>query len=306
MKRGWQIAIRKLNRGEVHRLIIPRFILTLALIVSAGGGWILFSALHHLKSVEQLVQENKHLTEMVKIKDNQLQFFANRMSEIRDELHGIQKLNQFVEMKLGKIEEIQEGGLGGPMSRSPGRDAKRIVYLNSESEILDQLWTEVDELEEETRLEKAKSRALMRFFRSQSALLSAIPSLRPIEGGFISSPYGKRHDPFTGKYKMHTGIDLAHSNHVPVHATAEGIVVFAGWSDSYGNLVIIYHGFGLSTRYAHLHRIDISKGDWVKKGQTIGLLGKTGRAKGTHLHYEVRLEGRPINPYYFLPPQKKG
>nr|HPQ42047.1 M23 family metallopeptidase [bacterium] len=128
-----------------------------------------------------------------------------------------------------------------------------------------------------------------------------LPSIRPIQGGFISSAFGRRRDPFTGSMKMHTGIDLAHSSNIAVCATADGVVTQVKRSPTYGKIVGIYHGYGVYTLYAHLHRQDVSPGDRVTCGQQIGLLGNTGRSTHRHLHYEVRIEGRPVNPYYFLP-----
>ncbi len=253
-----------------------------------------------------LVNENRKLRENIRLKNSQMEFLAQRMGEVRNELSEIRSISREIEQELGRSKPEMQGGIGGPVKEVNRRDYQQIVFLNTENDLLDELWTEVEEIEQETILEKEKSNAFSRFLKSRSALLTSIPNMRPIEGGFISSVFGRRRDPFTGSIKMHTGIDLAHSQNVPVYATAEGVVMSSKYSPSYGKVVIVYHGFGLSTLYAHLHETNVKPGEWVGKGQVIGLLGSTGRSTHRHLHYEVRMEGRPVNPYYFLPTEYKG
>ena len=118
----------------------------------------------------------------------------------------------------------------------------------------------------------------------------------------ISSPFGYRKDPFTRQRRFHTGIDIAGPKKSPVVATAHGRVVFAGRNGNYGKTVIIDHGSGYQTRYAHLARIKTKKGKRVKRGEVIGKLGQTGRATGPHLHYEVRRNGKPVDPRPYLKP----
>jgi murein DD-endopeptidase MepM/ murein hydrolase activator NlpD len=280
--------------------MIPVYLL---LFVALSG--VVVSGLQGLHRLNHLQSEKTELEKELKLKHSQLAFMADRMSQIREELAGVRILSRNVEVQLGRNITPEEGGAGGPLKQINRRDVRQVAYMNSESELLDKMWTEIEEIEMETKLEHGKNASLYRFLSSQGALLRAVPSIRPINGGFVSSPFGRRNDPFTGALKMHTGLDIAHSNRVPVYATAEGIVTQTRWSESYGNLVTIYHGFGLSSRYAHLHRIDVQQGDWIDRGQPLGLLGSTGRSTHRHLHYEVRIEGRPVNPYYFLPHEKK-
>ncbi|MBL8805840.1 MAG: M23 family metallopeptidase [Rhodospirillales bacterium] len=109
-----------------------------------------------------------------------------------------------------------------------------------------------------------------------------------------------RRDPFNGQLAMHSGIDLSAPPRTPVLATAAGKVVTAGWSGEYGNLVEIQHDFGLSTRYGHLTRIDVRVGQRIERRQSVGLLGSTGRSTGPHVHYEVLVDGRAVDPIRFL------
>jgi murein DD-endopeptidase MepM/ murein hydrolase activator NlpD len=130
----------------------------------------------------------------------------------------------------------------------------------------------------------------------------AIPSARPIDRSVnFTSGFGVRSDPFRGRAAMHGGIDLAGPVGTPIYATADGIVGRSEWnSGGYGNLVEINHGQGIQTRYGHLSRRLVEAGTRVRRGQLIGLMGSTGRSTGSHLHYEVRIDGRAVNPVPFM------
>jgi murein DD-endopeptidase MepM/ murein hydrolase activator NlpD len=129
----------------------------------------------------------------------------------------------------------------------------------------------------------------------------AIPSTEPVHGTNFTSGFGVRSDPFKGRAAMHPGIDLAGPMGTPIYATADGTVGRAEWnSGGYGNLVEIDHGHGIQTRYGHLSRYIVSAGERVKRGQMIAYMGSTGRSTGSHLHYEVRLDGKAVNPIPFL------
>ncbi len=125
------------------------------------------------------------------------------------------------------------------------------------------------------------------------------PSLWPVYGRLMST-YGGRSDPFSGEGAFHSGVDLQANVGTPVHATADGVVTHAEWSGRYGRLVIIDHGNGMQTWYAHLSRFFCVPGQDIRQGQVIAYSGSSGRATGPHLHYEVRVGGTPINPYKYL------
>jgi murein DD-endopeptidase MepM/ murein hydrolase activator NlpD len=125
------------------------------------------------------------------------------------------------------------------------------------------------------------------------------PSLWPVNGT-LSSSFGGRTDPFSGEGAFHTGVDLATPSHTPVHVAADGVVVSAGWSGAYGKRIVVDHGNGLETYYAHLSQWLVVPGQEVRLGEVIGLSGATGRATSPHLHYEVRVRGTAVNPYKYL------
>ncbi len=301
MKSDFQLVIRSFRTGSIRRLTISRtslivsFISVIAvslLIVSAGVGFM---------DRGESAGEIARLRQELQNRDTQLAYFSDRMSQIREELDSARSLNLEVETELGRIEKLKSEGLGGPQNIEDVKNVRKVAYFNSESELLDKMWTEMEEIEQDVTFQQRRSQSLIRFLKSKSALVRAIPSIRPVTGGYISSDFGRREDPFSHSIKMHSGLDIVSPPRTPVAAAAEGIVIQCGWNGDYGRIVTLYHGFGLTTFYAHLNTIAVKSGDWVDQGHIIGSVGSTGRSTSSHLHYEVRIEGRAVNPEYFLP-----
>jgi len=140
---------------------------------------------------------------------------------------------------------------------------------------------------------------LTTFFEDQVLQLASTPTVWPTKG-YMSSPYGWRDDPFTGKRTFHHGIDIATSHGNSIYATADGTVIQARTDKIGGKTIKIKHMFGYVTIYCHLSKFLAKVGQKVKRGETIGLVGSTGKARGPHVHYEVQLNGKEKNPYYFL------
>ena len=132
------------------------------------------------------------------------------------------------------------------------------------------------------------------------ALEAALPSTWPGRGK-LTSGFGWRKNPFGKTWKFHAGIDIAGARGKPIYAAAPGVVVKAQYTDGYGRLVEIDHGYGISTFYAHCHALLVRKGAIVREGQQIATIGSTGRSTGPHLHFEVRLDGNPVDPMTYLP-----
>ena len=129
----------------------------------------------------------------------------------------------------------------------------------------------------------------------------AVPSDKPVKDAAFTAGYGVRSDPFRGRAAMHAGIDLAGPVGTPIYATADGIVSESGYHNGgYGNLVKLDHGRGIETRYGHMSAILVRAGQRVTRGQMIGRMGSTGRSTGSHLHYEVRIDTRAVNPIPFM------
>jgi murein DD-endopeptidase MepM/ murein hydrolase activator NlpD len=133
----------------------------------------------------------------------------------------------------------------------------------------------------------------------RNALAASTPSIWPAHG-WLSSTVGNRRDPINGGRDFHEGLDISADRGTPVYATADGTVSSAGYEGGYGNLVVLAHEYGLETRYGHLSKFLTTPGAKVKRGDIIGLVGSTGRSTGSHLHYEVRVNGRLLNPLQLL------
>jgi murein DD-endopeptidase MepM/ murein hydrolase activator NlpD len=187
-------------------------------------------------------------------------------------------------------------GIGGPSLKKPERTGKSVLELKGADLVF-----ALDSLSSQMDLQLGSYTEICSIFENKMDVLSRTPSIKPVKGR-ISSFFGLRQDPFTGQTKMHAGIDIVAPKGVPVYATAEGVVTFTGWYHGYGNLIRINHKL-YETRYAHLDRIDVRVGQKVKRGQTIGTNGRTGSATTNHVHYEVRVGGRPVDPMKFLYPE---
>jgi len=148
------------------------------------------------------------------------------------------------------------------------------------------------------RIEKNLN-TLVSFFEQRTKKLASTPTIWPATG-WLTSAFGKRTDPFTRKNAFHNGIDIAASFGNPIRTTADGFVSHVKREKIGGNVVIISHGGGYTTVYCHLSKFKVKPGQKVKRGDVIGLIGQTGKSLGPHLHYEVRVNGTPVNPYYHI------
>jgi murein DD-endopeptidase MepM/ murein hydrolase activator NlpD len=180
------------------------------------------------------------------------------------------------------------GGMGGPFEPIDGSasdsdeeagNAVSSEQADAQFRALFQTWKKLDMIEQ---------------------TVISIPSMQPVEKVAFTSQFGVRADPFRGTAAMHAGVDIPGAIGTPIYATADGVVSHAGRQGGYGNLVQLNHGRGIETRYGHLSKILVADNTRVHRGQIIGLMGSTGRSTGSHLHYEVRIDGRAVNPIPFL------
>jgi len=157
----------------------------------------------------------------------------------------------------------------------------------------------IDKAVKETQLKEQSVIELWESLSERQSLLNATPNIKPARG-WLTSGFGYRLNPFTGKNAMHAGLDIAAAPGSPVYAPADGVVIFASYDESYGKLVSIDHGYGVTTRYGHNSQIYVHVGQKVSKWDVISAVGNTGRSTGPHLHYEVRINGTPVDPINFI------
>ena len=243
----------------------------------------------HLRS--ELADSNRQLEEQRR----RLSGISGRIDEISGDLERIRnfdaKLRIMMNMEKDAPETIEPSGTSFaasyvPMHRQELAARKIQDFLSS--------------LQESARLEEISQQDLLRALREHKDTLASLPTIWPTTG-FISSPFGSRSSPFGGgRVQFHKGIDISSRSGTPIVATAEGTVRQAGRDGAYGNSVEVHHGSGLVTKYAHMQRFVVEQGEWVRRGQVLGYVGMTGRATGPHLHYEVRLNGVPVNPMRYI------
>jgi murein DD-endopeptidase MepM/ murein hydrolase activator NlpD len=162
---------------------------------------------------------------------------------------------------------------------------------------------QIDELNRASIHQKGEFESLLKSLEDQQNLLASTPAIRPIsrrEKSWVTSSFGFRRSPFTGQREFHQGFDISTRKGTTILATAEGVVTFAGKKGLLGNTVIIDHGHGMVTRYGHCSKFLKKRGEKVKRWEPIALVGNTGRSTGPHVHYEVHLNGIPVNPYKYI------
>ncbi len=219
--------------------------------------------------------------------------FQQTVDKLQDTIDNYENYAKKLNIMAGlKSEEILEGepGVGGP------DDSQQIGEI-SPPQILD-LENLNDISQKADRIEKNLD-TLTAIFEDQALQIASTPTIWPTKG-YMSSSYGWRDDPFTGKRAFHHGIDIATYHGNPVYATADGTVIQTANDKIGGNTIKIKHMFGYVTIYCHLSKFLVKVGQKVKRGETIGLVGRTGKAKGPHVHYEVQFNGKEKNPYFYI------
>lgn len=141
--------------------------------------------------------------------------------------------------------------------------------------------------------------ALKKYVAYQRSLMASQPTTWPVRG-WVTSRFGLRSSPFWEGVTFHQGLDIANEENISIKAPADGVVIFSGWQGTYGRLIVIDHGYGFSTRFGHLNRVLVNTNQRIKRGQVIAFLGNTGRSTAPHLHFEIRVNGVPVNPMKYL------
>ncbi|RLC31784.1 MAG: M23 family peptidase, partial [Deltaproteobacteria bacterium] len=188
-------------------------------------------------------------------------------------------------------------GVGGlvPDDIDPDMDSE-----GQRQAMLREMHSQLNILEAAFARQKEEFSSLLSSLHDKSRLLASTPSIRPIDGGWITSRFDYRISPFTGLREFHHGLDIAARIGTPVMAPADGTVIFSGKKGTLGNSIIIDHGNGIITRYGHLSKCMVKRGQTVKRGDLIGKVGNTGLSTGPHLHYEVRKHGVPVDPEKYI------
>jgi murein DD-endopeptidase MepM/ murein hydrolase activator NlpD len=192
-------------------------------------------------------------------------------------------------LMAGIEESLPEAGLGGVGGTTRLETAAPSLDIGASLQDMDQTVSALTE----------KSSRLQAFFEDQQVLLASTPSIWPVRG-YLSASFGNRKDPFTGMPDFHPGIDVSTPRGTQIIAPADGVVTYRGQRGAYGNALVVDHGYGIVTRYAHLDGFNTRPGQRVRRGDVIGFVGNTGRSTAPHLHYEVWVDDQLRNPIKFI------
>lgn len=280
---------------RVPRLFVYGLVLCFAMIVTAAV-WAVYKygdKVRETYKLASLEQENTVLRESVDKYSSDLEVLKRQVGQNFD----FQKKARLL-AGLDEIDEdVTEVGIGGPS----------FAYVRSLSLLDEDMQAKVETFEgsmgkllRQAKLQEDSYAAIIEVLSKEKELLDSTPSIRPVKHGFLSSRFGRRMDPFTGRLTYHRGVDYSVRKGASIYATANGVVAYAGKWSRFGLVVEISHGHGYTTRYAHVSKVFVKKGQHVKRGDVIARVGATGKATAAHLHYEVLKEGKHKNPLSFI------
>lgn len=308
MNRYFTLMVVPDRSSHVRRYrVATRVVVALLVVGLAFAGGIAGASVHYGRIIGRAAEATKLREENVSLKE-QLQLVAEKVASLDQQLERVERFDQ----KLRAITALSDpernlaiGPLGRPDGSPDPRSTSAIAAIAGANigtggpapveELEDRLEQLVGEA---TRNERSLSE-LHRYFEDQKNLLASTPSIFPARG-WMTSEFGSRSDPYTGESTAHHGIDIANAVGTPIVAPADGLVVFASMEGGYGKVLVLDHGYGVKTRYAHLSDFHTKVGEKVRRGQKVGALGNTGRSTGPHLHYEVRVNGIPENPLKYV------
>ncbi len=297
---GYTVVLVPDDNGNISRLYLSPVRLRRLVWAGIGVLAILVSAVGYSVYTIASLPERWRMEAQMEAQQIHMAALTTRLEKAESTMDRVQRLDRKLRVILGEPVDNDERtvlGVGGPSSNDL---AQFDAVLDRESRMeLARLDVKVEQADNLAKLQEMRLYDLDALMADQEARLDSTPSIWPTKG-WVTSTFGMRTSPFTGSRKMHEGIDIATRMGNPVVAAADGVVLFAGVKSGYGKLITVDHGYGLTSRYGHLSRIDVKAGDLVGRGDRIGGVGNTGRSTGPHLHYEVHMAGVPVNPFRYI------
>ncbi len=249
--------------------------------------------------VKKKAFEVARLREQTEAQRSQIYFFSSKIDELEKQVSRLKDFDRRLRI-IANLERGQEHpgvlGMGGP---SPSDIRDRLRNDRDDKGLIQQMKVDVERLQSEATLSERSLFELERVLQTKQEILAHTPSIWPAQG-WVTSEFGFRPNPFTGLTQMHEGIDISNRVGTIVVAPANGFVSDIGNDWIHGKFLVISHGFGMTTRYSHLNKVLVRVGQKVKRGDKIAEVGMTGKTTGPHLHYEVRLNGIPVNPMRYI------
>jgi murein DD-endopeptidase MepM/ murein hydrolase activator NlpD len=255
---------------------------------------------YEYNDVKDKVWELQAVREELMQQKAEVQNFALNMLDYKRQMFLLRDLDTKLRraVSLGPRDKAQQVlGIGGPDEL--GIQNLTALGEKRQAEALKEMSEELSQLKGAASRQEASLQVLIEYFEDKRSLHASTPSVWPVRG-WVTSRFGSRLSPFSGIIKPHEGLDIAAQTGTPVVATADGVVVKAGFGTGYGNMVELHHGYGMKTLYAHNSRLNVKAGQRVRRGEVIAYAGDSGSSTGPHLHYEVRLNGLPVNPAKYL------
>lgn len=249
---------------------------------------------NHNSQISKLHTENSVL-------QLQLKQMAEKIDFLREQIDQIEELDDKIRARLDVPlldEDVRQVGIGG--SDVAHLSDVQVDDIKLKSDILKNQST-LARLEREIKLENESFKKLLSTMERKEDSLRFLPAIKPVANGRITDGFGKRRHPIFKRIMDHHGIDIAANRGTPILAPADGYVTYTGRNGGYGNFVSINHKYGFETKYGHLQKIYVRRGQFVKRGDKIGEVGNSGISTAPHLHYEVHYRGKPVDPtnYYF-------
>ena len=283
--------VRKINVS--NRLISILILFMLSIMM--GIGWIISD----YSKIKGQAPELLALKKENKLQKTQLIALTKKINNITQKITGIQEFDHRLKA-LTNIEPSTEQNQFLAVGGSNNDTLKSDYQLEEVHKgLIREMHAALENVETEIVSTSLSQTEINNFFEKQKSILACTPSIKPVNG-WLTSGFGYRVSPFTKRREFHKGIDVASRIGTPVISPADGLVVSASKQGNYGNVIVINHGYNMKTRYAHLHKYRVKKGDLVRRGETIGEVGTSGRCTGPHLHYEVLLSGVPVNPLRYV------
>ncbi len=284
---------------NVRQYKIPKIFLHLLVLIFIVSVSFLSLSLYDYYNIKKQIPEKAQLIKENRQKDAQIAALASKIDNINSKMVELKqfdnKLKVMVNLEPGE-DNIQFLGIGGS---DPTLLDQRYSIEKAHEKLVRLMHQSLDNLDTEISVQTQEKADLLEFLDSQKSMFACTPSVWPAKG-WVSSRFGYRISPFTNEREFHSGLDISARNGSTIVAPADGVVESVTKDYGYGNLMIINHGYGFKTRYAHLSKSLVKSGQAVKRGESIALVGNTGRSTGPHLHYEVHLQGVPVNPLNYI------
>lgn len=255
---------------------------------------------YEYNDVKDKVWELQSTREELMQQKAQVQNFALNLLDYKRQMFLLRDLDTKLRraVSLGPRDKAQQVlGIGGPDEL--GLQNLTALGEKRQAEALKEMTEELSQLKGAASRQEASLQMLIEYFEDKRSLYASTPSIWPVRG-WVTSRYGSRISPFSGIQKLHEGLDIAAQTGTPVVASADGVVIKAAFSTGYGNMVELSHGYGIRTLYAHNSRLNVKAGQRVHRGDVIAYAGDSGSSTGPHLHYEVKVNGLPVNPVKYL------